>query len=162
MSAKAAYYDTGFGLTARGGADQSYTLDYVNGVGLGSYADYEAIRPQKTANLDANYFFSGLGGNNELKFGFGYRTVTTDSGSSYNGNQLVGVINGTGAGDRVAKVFRNRRVVNGGKYWSGYLGDVLTGPLHRQRRPAPRPPDGQEPRRARCPPTPPSRASCPA
>ncbi|HEY6546260.1 MAG TPA: carboxypeptidase regulatory-like domain-containing protein [Vicinamibacteria bacterium] len=126
VSAKAAYYDTGFGLTARGGADQSYTLDYVNGVGLGSYADYEAIRPQKTANLDANYFFSGLGGNNELKFGFGYRTVTTDSGSSYNGNQLVGVINGVGAGDRVAKVFRNRRVVNGGKYWSGYLGDVLS------------------------------------
>src|SRR6185503_4291917 len=27
-SAKAAYYDTGFTFAARGGADQSYTLDY--------------------------------------------------------------------------------------------------------------------------------------
>jgi hypothetical protein len=126
MSAKGAYYDTGFGLVARGGADQSYTLDYVNGVGLGSYSDYIAVRPQKSLNIDGNYFFQGMGGNNELKFGFGVRQVTTESGSSYNGNQLVGVINGTGPGDRVAKVFRNRLVVNTGKYWSGYIGDVLT------------------------------------
>jgi hypothetical protein len=95
-------------------------------VGLGSYSDYIAIRPQKTLNVDGNYFFQGLGGNNELKFGFGVRSVTTESGSSYNGNMLVGVINGTEPGEQVAKVFRNRLVVNTGKYWSGYIGDVLS------------------------------------
>ena len=112
MSAKAAYYDTGFGLIARGGADKSYTLDYVNGVGLGSYSDYIAIRPQKTLNVDGNYFFQGLGGNNELKFGFGVPHGDDGERQHYNGNMLVGVINGTGPGEQVAKVFRNRLVVN--------------------------------------------------
>src|SRR2546425_543049 len=31
VSAKAAYYDTGFGFAARGGTEQSYTLDYAAG-----------------------------------------------------------------------------------------------------------------------------------
>ena len=55
------------------------------------------IRPQKNVSLDGSYFFAGLGGNNELKFGFGYRNVTTNSVSSYNGNGLSGEASGTGA-----------------------------------------------------------------
>ena len=48
-----------------------------------------------------------MGGNNELKFGFGVpRASRPSSGSSYNGNMLVGVLNGTGPGEQVAKVFR--------------------------------------------------------
>ena len=38
ISGKVAYYDTGFGLSAARREDHSFTLDYVNGVGLGSYA----------------------------------------------------------------------------------------------------------------------------
>ena len=39
VSAKAAYYDTGFGLAPRGGDAQTYTLDYVNSEAIGSYQD---------------------------------------------------------------------------------------------------------------------------
>jgi hypothetical protein len=127
VSAKGAYYDTGFGFAARGGPEKSYTLDYVNGVGLGSYSDYLSIRPLKLAALDGNYFFAGMGGNNELKFGFSYRDVSTLSHSAYNGNQLVGVINSdTDPSQNVAWVVRDRVVNYGGKYTSAYLGDVFT------------------------------------
>jgi hypothetical protein len=127
MSAKGAYYNTGFGLTPRGGTSQSFTLDYVRGVGTGSNIDYKAIRPQKTLNVDGNYFFGGMGGSNELKFGFGYRSVTTNSVSAYGGNQLVGVINSTtDPSQNFAWVARNGVVNYGGKYASGYVGDVFT------------------------------------
>jgi Carboxypeptidase regulatory-like domain/TonB-dependent Receptor Plug Domain len=127
VSAKAAYYDTGFGLIARGGPDQSYTLDYAGGQSIGSYSNYKAVRPQKTLNLDGNYFFAGMGGNNELKFGFGYRSVTTNSVTSYNGNALVGIINSaTDESQNYAQVARNGVVNYGGKYASGYIGDVFT------------------------------------
>jgi hypothetical protein len=124
VSAKAAYYDTGFGLFARGGPDKTYTVDYVAGEAIGSYLDYQAIRPQKAINVDANYFFDGLGGNNELKFGFGFRNTTTHSSSHYNGNQLGGIINSPT--EKVAYVWRDGVTDYGGKYWSAYVGDTLS------------------------------------
>jgi hypothetical protein len=127
VSAKAAYYDTGFGLDPRGGPDKSFTLDYDQGIGMGSNINYEAIRPQKTLNLDGSYFFQSGGGNNELKFGFAYRSVTTSSLTHYNGNQLVGVINVPGdTSENHAWVARDGPVNYGGKYTSAYLGDVFT------------------------------------
>jgi hypothetical protein len=124
MSAKVAYYDTGFGLFPRGGTDQAYTLDYVNGTATGSYVTYEAIRPQKSYFVDGNYFFSGLGGNNELKFGFGFRDTKTNSHSLYGGSGLAGVINSPT--DYVTYVWRDGVVEYSGKYFSAYVGDVLT------------------------------------
>ncbi len=127
MSAKAAYYDAGFGFTPTGGTDKNLTLDYVRGEAIGSSYTYLAIRPQKSANLDGNYFFAGLGGNNELKFGFGYRDVTTNSVTSYSGNQIAGELNSaTDPSRNVAYVFRDGITNYGGKYTSAYLGDVLT------------------------------------
>ena len=128
MSAKAAYYDTGFGLTARGGPDKSFTIDYAKGEAIGSYETYLSIRPQKTMNVDGSYFFSSMGGNNELKFGFGYRDVTTNSTSHYNGGGLSGEYYGpgTGGGDNLAYVYRDAVVAYGGKYASLYVGDVFT------------------------------------
>ena len=122
-SAKAAYYDTGFTLAARGGDTQGYTLDFDNARATGSYLTYVGRRPQKTANVDASYFFQGLGGNNQLKFGFGYRVATTNDTSHYNGNQLAGIING---GPAVAYVHRDAAPRNEGRYLSAYLGNVLT------------------------------------
>ena len=124
VSAKAAYYDTGFGLFPRGGMDQTYTIDYVVGEAIGSYQQYEAIRPQKVLNVDGNYFFSGMGGNHELKFGFGYRDLKTTSSSAYGGDGLAGIINAPD--DKIAYVWRNGLTEYGGKYVSAYLGDVFT------------------------------------
>ena len=122
-SVKAAYYDTGFQLAARGGDTQGYTLDFDNARATGSYLTYVGRRPQKTANIDANYFFQGLGGNNQLKFGFGYRIATTNDTSHYNGNQLAGIVAG---GPYAAYIHRDAVPRNQGKYLSAYVGDVLT------------------------------------
>lgn len=128
MSAKAAYYDTGFGLTAKGDQTKNYTYDYTNNTAIGTYINYLAVRPQKSVNLDGNYFFQGLGGNNELKFGFGYRSLTTNSVTHYNGNGLHGEYygSGTGGGDNVAYVSRDLVVNYGGKYMDFFIGDTLT------------------------------------
>ena len=126
MSAKAAYYDTGFGLFPRGGVEQNFTVDYVAGESLGSYYTYQAIRPQKSVNLDGSYFFSGMGGNNELKFGFGYRDLKTNSLSVYSGDKLAGWVNGEDPADNFAWIARDGITEYGGKYVSAYLGDVFT------------------------------------
>jgi hypothetical protein len=123
MSAKAASYDTGFTLAAHGGDAQSYTLDFDAATSYGSYYTYTGRRPQKTINVDGSYFFQGLGGNNQLKFGFGYRIATTNDTTHYNGNQLAGVLSG---GPYSAYVHRDGVPKNEGRYGSAYVGDVLT------------------------------------
>ncbi len=122
-SVKAAYYDTGFSLTPRGGDTTGYTLDFDAATAYGSYLDYKGQRPQKTANADASYFFQGLGGNNQLKFGFGYRVATTNDTTHYSGNGLAGVISG---GPYAAYIHRDAAPKNSGKYLHAYVGDVLT------------------------------------
>ena len=128
MSAKAAYYDTGFGLIAKGDATKNFTYDYVSNTAVGTYVNYLAVRPMTSVNVDGNYFFSAMGGNHELKFGFGYRKLTTNSVTHYNGNGLHGEWYGpgTGGGDNVAYVARDLVVNYGGKYMDGYVGDVFT------------------------------------
>ena len=123
VSAKAAYYNTGFGLFSRD-QDQSYTYDYVAGQTVGSYYDYFPVRPQKTLDADANYFVQGLGGSHELKFGFGYREVTTSTNYHWTGNQLVGYINSTT--DQEARLYREGSPGAEGKYLNLYAGDVFT------------------------------------
>jgi hypothetical protein len=123
-SVNAAYYNTGFTLTPRGGTGQSFTLDYSAGQAIGSYSDYTAVRPQYHVNASGNYFFGGMGGNHELKFGFGYRDYTTTSITHYGGNGLVGVINSPT--EKIAQVWRDAVVKYGGTYTSLYAGDVFT------------------------------------
>ena len=128
MSAKAAYYDTGFGLLARGDKTKSFTYNDVAGTANGTFIDYLSIRPQKTLNVDGSYFKAGNGGNHEFKFGFSYRDMVTSSSTKYNGNGLVGVYAGpgTGGGENQAIIARDGIYGYAGKYASGYLGDVFT------------------------------------
>jgi hypothetical protein len=122
VSAKAAYYNTGFGLFAR--EDNTYTYDYVQGEALGSYYNYFPVRPQKALNVDGHYFADGLGGNHELKFGFGYRETSTRTQYHWGGNQLVGVINS--AEDKRVQAWRDGDLGSVGKFLSLYAGDVFT------------------------------------
>jgi hypothetical protein len=123
MSAKAAYYNTGFGLFSRD-EEQSYTYDYVHGQTVGAYYDYFPVRPQKTLDADGSYFAQGLGGSHELKFGFGYREVTTSTNYHWTGNQLVGYINS--ATNQEARLYREGSPGAVGKYMNLYAGDVFT------------------------------------
>ena len=123
VSAKAAYYNTGFGLFSRD-EKTSYTYDYVRGQTVGSYYDYFPVRPQKSLDADASYFARGLGGSHELKFGFGYREVTTSTNFHWTGNQLVGYINSDT--DQEARLYRDGSPGAVGNYLSLYAGDVFT------------------------------------
>src|SRR5262249_4492907 len=73
LNVKYGYYGSGFSFAPRGGINLDTTLDFDNGVVNGSSYAYESKRPEHVVNADASYFFGGLGGNNELKFGFGYK-----------------------------------------------------------------------------------------
>jgi hypothetical protein len=123
VSAKVAYYNNGFGLFGQD-PSASYTYDYVRGETLGTYYDYYPVRPQKAVNLDGSYFKQALGGNHEFKFGFGYRDVTSNTTTHWNGNQLVGYINTDGT--TVARAYRDGAVGYSGKYLDFYVGDVYT------------------------------------
>jgi hypothetical protein len=123
MSAKAAYYNTGFGLFSKN-KEESYTYDYVQGETVGTYYEYFPVRPQKTLDVDGNYFAQGLGGSHELKFGFGYREVSTATNTHWTGNQLVGYINA--ADDTEARLYRDGNAEAVGKYFDAYVGDVFT------------------------------------
>jgi Carboxypeptidase regulatory-like domain/TonB-dependent Receptor Plug Domain len=123
MSVNGAYYNTGFTLTPRGG-DQSFTLDYNAGEAIGSNSGFTGVRPQWHSNASGSYFFGAMGGNHELKFGFGYRDYTTTSITHYGGNQLVGVINSPT--DKIAWVARDGVIKYGGQYINAYVGDVFT------------------------------------
>jgi hypothetical protein len=124
VSLKGMYYDTGFGLAPRGDVAQSYTHDFVASQAIGTYRDYLAVRPQKNITGDGSYFFQGMGGSHELKFGFSYRDVKTHSATVYSGNQLVGFINSPT--NVVARVYRGADINFGGKYADAYLGDLYT------------------------------------
>jgi hypothetical protein len=125
MSFKAAYYDNGFSLSPRGGTDDTWTVDYFNNEGLGSFAKYLAIRPQKNLTVDGNYFFEGLGGSNELKFGFSWRDYKTISGYALGGSELVGYLQTADSGEvEIGRTQPEKEYV--GRYWSAYVGDVLS------------------------------------
>src|SRR5712692_883224 len=123
MNVKLAYYGTGFSLTPRG--DTAGSVDFDKQVTTGASYLYGTKRPQYTGNIDGNYFFAGMGGNNELKFGFGYRKTPVDSSSNWVGaTRLVGFKNG--GGSNYAYVSRDRHAFYQTAYTSGYLGDSYT------------------------------------
>jgi hypothetical protein len=124
VSAKGAYYDTGFKLTPHGGTDQAWTIDFWNGVALGSDVEATCLRPQKHLAIDGSYFFDRLGGSHELKFGFAWRDYKTISGSTIGGNELVGYLESED--DGYTEISRLGPLEYTGRYWSAYLGDVFT------------------------------------
>ena len=124
FSLKGMYYDTGFTLAPRGDLTDSFTVDSVASQAIGTYQTYLAVRPQKNLTGDGSYFFQGLGGSHELKFGFSYRDMKTHSATIWSGNQLAGYINS--ATNIVARVERSADINYGGKYADVYLGDMFT------------------------------------
>ena len=118
------YYDTGFTLAPRGDLEKSFTLDSVASQAIGTYQTYLAVRPQKNLTGDGSYFFRGMGGSHELKFGFTYRDMKTHSATLWSGNQLAGYINS--ATNIYARVERGVDLNYGGKYGDVYVGDMFT------------------------------------
>ncbi len=124
VSLKGAYYDTGFALAARGSTDSGGTRDFVASQAVGTNLTFAGRRPQKNLTGDGSYFFQGLGGSHELKFGFSYRDMKTTTGTNWHGENLYGYINS--ATNVVARAWRDYEITFGGKYADAYLGDLFT------------------------------------
>lgn len=129
VNAKYAFFNWGYGFDPRGDASQDLSLDRVADTAKGSAEKFRFLKPWHTWNLDGNYFASGLGGNHELKFGFGYRHWPNTSSGAFSGNKIVAVHNNDDPTDptsRVAWVTRPGVVKFVGNYASAYLGDTYT------------------------------------
>jgi hypothetical protein len=128
-SAKYGFYNWGYGFDPQNGDSQDLSIDRVADVARGSAQKFRFLKPWKTANLDASYFATGLGGNHEIKFGFGYRSNPNESAASFGGNRIVAIHNNDDPNDpfsRVAQVWRSGSVKFKGQYTSAYVGDTFT------------------------------------
>ena len=147
MSAKGAYFDNGFALSPHGGTDRRAARS-TSRKGVGAAAP----RPKSTCPCVPQderqpgrqlLFARGLGGSHELKFGFSVRECVARSGSTVGGSGLVGYLETASTG--YSEILPHR--AGGAK---GTVSERLPrrrlqqGPPHAERRPALRPPVGQE------------------
>jgi len=123
VSAKYAYYNTGFILDPIGGLDTQAGRSFVSAQSFGSYSQGKNIRPQKILNIDSNSFLNGMGASHELKYGFGFRTTDVISGTLWPGNGILAIEQAVG--DFRAQVFRQGYGGNRANYMDFYVGDSI-------------------------------------
>jgi hypothetical protein len=124
LSAKYAYYNTGFLLTPEGGMGLSSGRDLVAGRSYGSTVQSSNVRPQMTVNADLNSFFSALGAAHDVKYGFGWRRVNATTGTLWPGNGLLSMRQT--ATQSFVQVFREGRGTNRTTYADLYVGDTIS------------------------------------
>ena len=129
MVGRYAFYNWGYGFDSVTGDDQDLSIDRVAGTARGSAQKFRFLKPWHNYTLDGSYFASAMGGNHELKFGFGYRHNPNTSQAAWGGNSIVAIHNNDDPTDptsRVAQVWRNGSVNFEGNYTSAYAGDTYT------------------------------------
>lgn len=124
LSAKYAYYGTGFSLSPRGGLEGQTTRDAVNSTTLGTTRGQFFLRPQHTFNVDGNLFQNATGGSHDLKYGVGYRTTEAFAQVIWPGDKIQGRIES--ASTRVARLFREGAGNDRTRYVSAYIGDTFS------------------------------------
>jgi hypothetical protein len=124
LSAKYAFYNTGFILDPVGGLDAQAGRSFVTAQSYGSITQSLNVRPQKILNIDGNSFMTTMGASHELKYGFGYRTTDVISGTLYPGNMILAIEQAVG--DLRAQVFRQGLGGNRANYLDFYVGDTIT------------------------------------
>jgi hypothetical protein len=122
VSAKYAYYNTGFVLDPVGGLDQQAGRNFVTAQSYGSVNQSLNVRPQKMANIDAQSFVAGFGGSHDFKYGFGWRTTDAIAGTLWPGNGILALER---AGNLQAQVFRQGFGGNRTNYLNFYVGDTV-------------------------------------
>ena len=123
LSAKYAYYNTGFVLDPMGGLDMQAGRSFMTAQSFGSVNQSLNVRPQKTFNVDPNQFSTLTGASHDLKYGFGCRTVTPITGTLWPGNGILAIENAPT--DLRAQVFREGYGGNRANYLDFYVGDTI-------------------------------------
>lgn len=126
MNAKYAYFGWGYGFDPRGGLDKSGGVDNTTDTAYGSSLRYRSLRPWHVVDVSGSYFKAGMGGNHELRFGFGYRSNPVHSSTRYAGNGSVAKKNGDGVGDSQVLLYRDRVAFFKGTNTDFYLSDTFT------------------------------------
>lgn len=124
VSGKYAYYNTGFGLVSTGGLDQQAGRNFATGVSYGSITQGLNVRPQHTANLDAQSFLNLGGASHDFKYGFGWRRIDALAGVLWPGNMILGIERAGGVFQ--AQVFREGFGGNRTRYINFYVGDTIS------------------------------------
>ncbi len=126
MNAKYAYFGWGYGFDPRGGIESSGGVDTTTDTAYGSSLQYRSLRPWHVVDVSGSYFKEGMGGNHELRFGFGYRANPVHSSTRYAGNGSVAFKYGDGPGESTAILYRDRVAYFKGTNTDFYLGDTFT------------------------------------
>ena len=124
MNAKYAYYGWGYGFDPRGGIDKSGGVDFTTDTAYGSSLRYRSLRPWHVVDVSGSYFTSGMGGNHELRFGFGYRANPVHSTTRFAGNGSVAHKNGDD--DFTVLLYRDRVAFFKGTNTDVFIGDTFT------------------------------------
>ena len=126
MNAKYAYYGWGYGFDPRGGIDKSGGVDNTTDTAYGSSLRYRSLRPWHVVDVSGSYFKAGMGGNHELRFGFGYRANPVHSSTRFAGNGSVAKKNGDGPEDSQVVLYRDRVAFFKGTNTDVYVSDTFT------------------------------------
>jgi hypothetical protein len=124
LTAKYAYFNTGFDLTPEGGMGLASGRDLVAARSYGSTVESSNVRPQMSVNLDLNSFLSGLGVTHDVKYGVGWRRVNATTGTLWPGNGILGVVQTPTVS--IAQVFREGSGTNRTEYADLYAGDTIS------------------------------------
>jgi hypothetical protein len=124
LSAKYAYYNTGFLLTPEGGMDLSSGRDLPTARSYGSTVQSTNVRPQMTVNADVNSFLNVFGAAHDVKYGFGWRRVNATTGTLWPGNGILALAQTATA--TFAQVFREGSGTNETQYVDVYAGDTIS------------------------------------
>jgi hypothetical protein len=124
LTAKYAYYNTGFLLTPEGGMGLSSGRDLIAAQSYGSTVQSSNIRPQMSVNVDANSFLTRFGAAHDVKYGIGWRRVNATTGTLWPGNGILAVKQN--ATTSIAQLFREGSGTNRTTYADAYLGDTIS------------------------------------
>ncbi len=124
LTAKYAYYGTGFTLTPIGGLGGQAAQSQRLARSFGTTRQSLFLRPEQMANVDANVFANAGGFSNEFKFGTGYRRTDATSDTVWPGNMILAL--DVSANNQRARVYREGNATNRTQYYSAYISDSLT------------------------------------
>src|SRR5262245_46906310 len=124
VTGRFAYYNTGFVLDPIGGLNMQAGRSFTTAQSFGSINQRYFTRPQKTAMIDADTFFTGMGVAHDLKYGWGYRRADSTNRDLYPGNMILALENSPT--DFQARVYREGAGANRASYLDFYAGDTMT------------------------------------
>ncbi|HEV3217718.1 MAG TPA: TonB-dependent receptor [Vicinamibacterales bacterium] len=123
LSAKYAYYNTGFSLTPEGGMGLDAGRNTATSQSFGSTVQSLNVRPQRTVNLDLGSFLNALGASHDFKYGYGWRRVDATTGTLWPGDGVLALQQSPTT--LFAEVFRQGLGTNRGNYMDAYVSDTI-------------------------------------